>query len=73
MSRLTRLFTRLYAPLVSRGALIDGLSIRASTASDAQKSRPSGIACTPLAQPRGSVRTSARPSHAREGRASLAA
>jgi hypothetical protein len=73
MSTLTRLVTRFYAPLVERGALIDGLSIRASAATDGQKSRPSGIACAPLAQPRGSVRTSARPSHAREGRASLAA
>jgi hypothetical protein len=73
MSMLTRLVTRFYAPLVARGALIDGISIRASTASDGQKSRAPGIACAPFAQPRGSVRTFARQPHAREGRASLAA
>lgn len=74
MSMLMRLVTRFYAPLFARGALIDGLSIRTSAASsDGRAPRPAGVACAPFAQPRGSVRASARASHAREGRASLAA
>ena len=73
MSQLTRLITRLYAPVLARGTLIDGLSIPTSAASDGRVSHPPGVACAPFAQPRGSVRTSARASHAREDRASLAA
>ena len=73
MSLLTRLVTRFYAPLFARGVLIDGLSIRTSATSDERVSHQPGIACTPFAQPRGSARTSARASHARETRASLAA
>jgi len=73
MAMLMRLITRFCAPLVARGALIDGLSIRTSAASDRRVSRPPGVTCTPFAQPRGSVRTFARTSHAREARASLAA
>ena len=72
MSLLTRLVARLYAPLFARGVLIDGLSIRTSATADGRVSRQPGVACTPLAQPRGSARTSAR-THARESRASLAA
>lgn len=73
MSMLMRLITRFYAPLFARGTLIDGLSIRTSAASDGRVSRTPGVACAPFAQPRGSVRTLVRASHAREGRASLAA
>ena len=73
MSVLTRLVTRFYAPLFARGVLIDGLSIRASATSDEHASRQPGAACTPFAPPRGSARASARASHARENRASLAA
>lgn len=72
MSPLMRLITRFYAPLIARGTLIDGLSTRTS-ASDGRASQPPGVTCAPFAQSRGSVRTSARSSHARETRASLAA
>jgi len=73
MSVLTRLVTHFYAPLFARGVLIDGLSIRTSATSEGSVSHQPGDACTPFAPPRGSARASARASHARENRASLAA
>jgi hypothetical protein len=73
MSIFVHWLARLYAPLRTRGALIEGSSIRASLPLGGSESRAPDSACTPFAQPRGRARVSAPARHAHEGRGTLAA